>query len=82
MTAALFVTAGLLWLICALAYGERVPRPREMRVGKIVKVQARLHVYVKAEVIRYWYTGDIGFVEVAAEDGERFIRPMDAVEIV
>jgi len=80
--AALFVTAGLLWLICALAYGERVPRPREIRVGTRVKIQARLHVYVTAPVIRYWFQGQIGYVEVADESGERYIRSMENVEIV
>ena len=82
MTAALFVTAGLLWLICALAYSERVPRPREPRVGLLVKFQARRHVYVKGEVVRFWHQGTTCFVDLAAEDGERYIRPMENVEIV
>ena len=78
----LLVTAGLLWLICVLTYHERVPRPRKPCVGSLVKIQARRHVYVKGEVVNIRYNGQIGYVDVAAEDGERYIRPMDTVEFV
>lgn len=80
MTATLLVTAGLLWLIYVLAYYERAPR--KVKVGSLVKVQARRHVYVKGEVVNIRYNGKIGYVDVAAEDGERYIRPMDTVEFV
>lgn len=81
MTAALFITLGLIWLICATALGERIPRPpRPIGVGDTVKVQARLHVFATGKVIREWGVGQTRFVEVAAPNGERYIRPVDNVE--
>ena len=75
------VTAALLWMICMLAYGEFTSPSRVIRIGDTVKIQARRHVYVTGRVTRRWFEGGSAYVEVAAKDGERYIRPEDAVEV-
>jgi hypothetical protein len=76
MVAALFVSAGLLWLICALAAGERVPRPVPIRQGDTVRLQVRQGVFNTATVIRVWVTkGGEEYATVADAAGERYTRP-------
>lgn len=80
MAAAVLLLVGVIWLICATAYSERVPRPREIRVDDHVKVQARLHVFAEAKVLRLWSEGDTIYGEVADETGTRYIRPIELME--
>jgi len=80
MVAAVFLTVGVIWLICALAYGERVQRPREIRVDDTVKLQSRAHVFATGWVLRLWPEGATMYAEVVDERGERYIRPVELLE--